>query len=1086
MSRGSCVWLVAAIGGLWSGSAWATGWSDDADWAVVQTGTWFGAHVAGAGDVDGDGYDDLLVTEPGYAQARGAVRVYPGGPGGWSLQFLRLVGGSVGEEFGSTAASAGDLNGDGYDDVVVGADQYSDGGLQDAGRVSLYYGSAAGLSPIPALRIPGLHAGDRVGPAASAGDVDGDGIGDLVAGIPGYDMATVLLGSAGALPVSGLTVIPGRPGWSRLEVIVASAGDLNGDGYDDVMIADPRMSTGCGYVCSGEGRVQVHFGSPSGPRSLPDLDLVGTHTDARLGTAVAAGDLDGDGYDDLVISGDDGVEVRFGSRRGPPASLDLLLPFGDSLAVGDLDGDGFGDLVVGYRGNSDTAGWVSVYLGSPLGPSPTPSILRPSDPSIRNFGISVAAPGDADGDGLDDLVVSANDHVFGYTHLTDDDGDTILTVADNCPDVPNSDQADLDEDEAGDACDDPLLTVSTPIHGGQSVSLVASGVVAGEVVDFYAAPGAGGAGPCLQYTCLDLGAQAIPLGSATADAQGRAELVVTAPAGLALAGTYVTQALVERGPRSATSLVHVVDDTELDFDGDGVTDALEVLLGSDPTLADTDGDGVDDGVEWLSERLDPLNPDSDGDGVRDGADRCRGFDDGRDVDGDGVANACDNCPIDPNSGQADSDDDGLGNTCDGPVLTAQAWTVVDPASSSNFGWVVAARGDANGDGIDDVLVGAETYSAGEVREGGAFLYLGSAAGPSLTADLALESNQAYAEFGQAVAWAGDVNGDGYDDALVGAPGYDGTVANEGAVFLYLGSPAGLSAAPATVLTGGWSGDALGEAVASMGDVDGDGYDDVVVGAGDGGAGRVALYLGSATGLSAQPAWTMSGPGHPAHFGASLAATDVDGDGFVDLVVGAPDNNVGSTAEGAVYLYLGSQSGFGSVPDIVWEGDLYYEFGTVVAAVGDLDGDGRGDLAIGAPKYSNGQSYEGAVFVYYGTAFGPAPQRIDIIELDQYADYGGRAITGGDVNGDGFDDLVFGVSFHDQTFNQAGTVRVHLGSAGGIAPSPVQSLDGAFASAGLGYSVAVGDVNGDGVADVIAGQQHASPQTGGAVSAWMGL
>ncbi len=160
----------------------------------------------------------------------------------------------------------------------------------------------------------------------------------------------------------------------------------------------------------------------------------------------------------------------------------------------------------------------------------------------------------------------------------------------------------------------------------------------------------------------------------------------------------------------------------------------------------------------------------------------------------------------------------------------------------------------NGDGFSDVIVGARRHDDGEVNEGAAFLHLGSASGPSLLPNWTATGDQDYAFFGSTVACAGDVNGDGYDDVIVRASDYDVGETDEGRAFVYHGSPAGLEADPAWTADGNQFRAFFSHSVASAGDINGDGFSDVIVGAPYYDAtqpdeGRVCLYLGSEQGLS---------------------------------------------------------------------------------------------------------------------------------------------------------------------------------------------------------------------------------------------
>jgi hypothetical protein len=186
----------------------------------------------------------------------------------------------------------------------------------------------------------------------------------------------------------------------------------------------------------------------------------------------------------------------------------------------------------------------------------------------------------------------------------------------------------------------------------------------------------------------------------------------------------------------------------------------------------------------------------------------------------------------------------------------------------------------NGDGYGDVVIGAEAYQNGEEAEGRALAFLGSAAGLAAEPAWIAEGSQAGARFGHAVAAAGDVDGDGFADVVIGADGHDGAELDAGRAYLYLGGPAGLAAAPSWTMTGDQPNGLLGSAVASAGDVNGDGFSEVAIGVPfDPAGGTVRVYLGSRGGPAVAPSWTAASSQGAAAFGMAVAgAADMNGDG----------------------------------------------------------------------------------------------------------------------------------------------------------------------------------------------------------------
>lgn len=395
------------------------------------------------------------------------------------------------------------------------------------------------------------------------------------------------------------------------------------------------------------------------------------------------------------------------------------------------------------------------------------------------------------------------------------------------------------------------------------------------------------------------------------------------------------------------------------------------------------------------------------------------------------------------------------------------WLVEGSQVDACFGCSVATAGDVNGDGYSDIIIGDPYYDSGWSKDGRVWLYYGSSGGLSTTSDWTVGSEQTNAHFGSSTGTAGDVNNDGYSDVIIGAPNYINDQGYRGRVYVYYGSAVGLSQTPDWTVENDQFGNNFGYSVGTAGDVNNDGYSDVIVGAPwlddmETGYGQVYVYYGGMNGLSATPAWMVAGDQHLDMF-ASLVGTagDVNGDGYSDVFTRAYTYSNDQIHEGRAYVYHSSSEGLSLIPDWLDEGDQdEANFGWSVGAAGDINGDGYSDLIVGG-YYWNGLMDEGRAHVYYGGSGGLSTTPAWTAQSDQDGSQFSQSVgAAGDVNGDGYSDVIIGSPKYN---SERGRTYVYHGDANGLGAFPAWTADG-YSYFGMPVGIA-GDVNGDGYSDV---------------------
>ncbi len=1160
-----------------------------------------GISVSSAGDVNGDGLADLIVgaynSDPAAGSNAGRSYVVFGkssltavdlsalGAGGFTIN-----GQAGGDNSGYAVSSAGDVNGDGLADLVIGANKSDPAGGTDAGRSYVVFGRTGttdiNLSDVASgtgslgFVIHGESGADLSGFSVStAGDVNGDGLTDLIIGAK--DAAApagvysgrsyVVFGKANATAVNladvrlgvGGFVIYGESSYDGSGVSVSAAGDINGDGLADLIVgaygADP---SGNGNA----GRSYVIFGGTQGAFLQTTVDWVGTSgADSR--TSSGSQTLVGGAGND-TLTGGGGADVLYGGAgddvfvlgAGNIAKLSANFSAADGQLARVEGGTGMDTLRLSGGANLDLTAISQAAASDPQGSSRISSIEcidLATDTAANTLTLSVSDVQDLSGM---NLIHSGS---TGWTSGTYILGNSVamhqLVVQAGAGDTLNFASAFAYQGSVSfngvsyRVWQDTLhhAQVFTNLNAAPSgtsatVTMLEDASHTFAAADFGFSDADGNSLSAVVITALPaagtlkLNGVNVTLNQsiALADLGG----LVFAPAANANGNGYASLSFklqdnggtanggVDTSAVANTLTFHVTPVNDLPTGSVAVAGTLLVgeTLTASNTLADVEGLGVmgyqwqssADGVSWSNIALATnstftLTATQAGQRIR------------------AVASYVDGAGTTETVNSSASNAVALAVFLTDIAAGVGGFVISGALAADQSGWSVSAAGDVNGDGLADLIVGAKLADSSGTTDSAGKSYVVFGKSSTTAVDLSALGTGGFVingeaggdESGYSVSSAGDVNGDGLADVMVGAYLADPAgVTNAGKSYVVFGKSNNTAVNLSDISAGTGGGfvingvaisDISGRSVSAAGDVNGDGLADLIVGAQQsdpgakadagtsyvvfGKAGATAVDLATLAADGAGFAITGQTAGELSGFSVK-GAGDVNGDGLADLVIGAPG---ASTSPGKTYVVFGKTTvtavdlttiaagGAGAGGFVINGAVASDQSGYSVSAAGDVNGDGLADLVIGAPGSA---SNPGHSYVVFGKA---TTSNINLSDIAAQTG-GGFVINGaaandqsgwsvssaGDMNGDGLTDLIIGAAHAAPGgLNTAGASYVVYGktSSTAIDLSTVAQGQGGFVINGeaggnnAGVSVsAAGDVNGDGLADLIVGANTADP------------